>query len=417
MILFRKIFFIISITLYFLVVPVTLAQVEVNLELDVTGVECFDGVDNDSDGLIDFPNDPDCLSTLGDDEGEDYVPPEPEEENNSGSSTGTILDTQEDQDQSNTDPFEEVGDGLNFLERLFNIFPVFNTDSEDSKNFVDTVQDQNISFRLNIFSPNNQDVVSVIPDNDPYSNKFKPPVRFTLPENDQEQNLVRVVDNENLVFEGPVLITFFDVTVSVVVDGHYPKLPERAPFSVVMLCVLGVVIAVRFTIHEYSKEGIEDEIYHPCYGRLVYSVSSILFLVAIIYTSQNFFVNEGIFIHPKDTTSIETVITTNNLIEDQELVVEHVFNNNQKIKELVTVSKGYGQSGIEVPVVFYEYTPIDIQTSVARDAFNTFISMNMLVVTNITPKTRLLVAGGLALLALLLELAELVVCAYKKGKL
>jgi len=38
--------------------------------------ECSDGVDNDADALIDFPNDPGCSSTVDDDEA-DGPPPSP----------------------------------------------------------------------------------------------------------------------------------------------------------------------------------------------------------------------------------------------------------------------------------------------------------------------------------------------------
>lgn len=37
-------------------------------ELNIYGFECFDGVDNDADGFIDFPNDPDCLAQNDDSE-------------------------------------------------------------------------------------------------------------------------------------------------------------------------------------------------------------------------------------------------------------------------------------------------------------------------------------------------------------
>jgi hypothetical protein len=42
--------------------------------MDVQDTQCFDGIDNDADLLIDFPNDPGCSSTLDDDETDPVLP-------------------------------------------------------------------------------------------------------------------------------------------------------------------------------------------------------------------------------------------------------------------------------------------------------------------------------------------------------
>lgn len=42
------------------VVPLTLSAATTDFQIEIFGFECFDGNDNDGDGFIDFPADPDC---------------------------------------------------------------------------------------------------------------------------------------------------------------------------------------------------------------------------------------------------------------------------------------------------------------------------------------------------------------------
>ena len=50
------------------------AAPQATFTVGITGSACLDGIDNDLDGLIDFPDDPSCLSPAGLDEGAIVIP-------------------------------------------------------------------------------------------------------------------------------------------------------------------------------------------------------------------------------------------------------------------------------------------------------------------------------------------------------
>lgn len=60
-----------------------------SVSVTIAVTECSDGIDNDGDGLIDYPNDPDCDSLSDDDESSPPAPPPPAsgDDDNSGSGT------------------------------------------------------------------------------------------------------------------------------------------------------------------------------------------------------------------------------------------------------------------------------------------------------------------------------------------
>jgi hypothetical protein len=89
---------------------------EINVSITVDDTACFDGVDNDSDGKIDFPDDPGCSSNLDDDETDIIFPACSDNTDNDGD--GKIdfpddlgCDSASDDDESDDPPLNGSGGG------------------------------------------------------------------------------------------------------------------------------------------------------------------------------------------------------------------------------------------------------------------------------------------------------------------
>lgn len=73
-----KVFCTLGTIVILLLFPSFLFSEQTSLTITILGdTECIDGIDNDSDGLIDFPNDPGCSSFTDDDETDTLPPPPP----------------------------------------------------------------------------------------------------------------------------------------------------------------------------------------------------------------------------------------------------------------------------------------------------------------------------------------------------
>lgn len=378
--------------------------VEVDFEVDVVGDVCFDGVDNDLDGLIDYPQDPDCLSPEGDSEGV-YVPPpepEPEPENSQGSSSGVGLFNDKDDSEIPEDFFVEENIPFTSEDVFENIFNRFTDVAEKIL--------QPISFTFSILDPRkHQEIVSEIPANDPGSPVvFREPVRFTLPEDGFEQRTKN--QSESLVFQGPILVTFFDVTTTPVVSSSQSHQDTQTPvLAVFFVATLGLVLAFRFTIHEFSSAGVEQQIYHPCNQRIVFSVTSIVFAVCLVFLVQSMQHSQNIQIFGDQTLSFETSIVSNNKIEAHDLLLEFRVGGDTYSKEFVEVVNGQAFITHAIDSDVYQKEG-DIEIFISRDAFNTFISKYTIEYSSLTHRQLMLRVLAVVVLGLIAELLELVWC-------
>lgn len=390
----------------FFFVQISFAQIDVDFEVDITGDVCLDGVDNDLDGLTDYPNDPDCESSTGDSEGVYVPPPEPEPEPEAPSGGGSGVGFFERIQQFFDDEEESFGAEENPVED--EVAPL--------EKITETIEDilKPITFTFNIFDPKKQqDIVSEIPANDAFSERrIVPPVRFTLPVDTFEQGIKS--QGESLVFQGPVLVTFFDIETNPVVVSVHER--DVAPTALVvgLFALIGIAIAVRYTIFEFTEQGIKEKVYHPCQKGVIFSTSSIVFVVCIVILVRSLYQTGDVVLYENDTVSFETNITTNNKIEDQELLLEYRLDGVVIHKEFVTIEDGEG--GIVVSLNSELYQTQDnskLEVFVSRDAYNKFIGTYNIAYKKYSPRvidTSILIVVIMTLVA---ELFELVYCERK----
>lgn len=295
--------------------------VEVNFNFNITGTACFDGVDNDMDGLIDYPNDPDCSSPFDDSEG---APPVSDDFATGSSKTGTVFFDDKNNETSDLDVFTD-------LQNLLFTFPEHSSGVSVSENNFVAVEDED-SLVDEYFSVEED---SFIP--------FQRSTRFTLPQNIFEKQLR---DNVNS-YELPSIV-FFDVITDLTINERPDN--DFMVFSIICIAALSLLVVFRFTLYEFTDSGIKQQIYHPCHQRIIFSISSFVLALSLVFLIQTVHKSETVKLFGDEYLNFEIDVETNDVHTTHNLLFEFYIDGEIYHKDFLEVANGKGS--LSYPLVF-----------------------------------------------------------------
>lgn len=331
----------------------------IGLELSLEGVECFDGVDNDNDGFIDFPNDPDCISALGDDEGE-YV--SDGEESSTVSSSGSYITIVTVESPANQE--------TSFLDFV-------NTFLDSTLVLIDQQINTSESF---------QDIpyVSEIP---AYQDTFESNQSVDIPDFDFEDNLTDRYE-----------IGEMDVFVDIATYSHRKDVPGEFPYFIIIFSIIGILAAGHFSLMSYSR-GLTP--LNVCFGKYVLFITPILFFLIIFSVGQHFINPNIISVYPGDVVKVKTVITPQANTLPQEILIKNIVNS-KYFNNKITVNSD--------PVIVEDLLELDgdglfsLTTQVSGEYIDTFIGVKEINSYDYGPRSKLLLLGFATLLLFFIQL-------------
>jgi hypothetical protein len=356
-----------------LVTPVFAAS-DVDFGIEVDGDQCLDGVDNDSDGFIDFPDDPDCESAEDDSEESDTPPPGggtpvvsggggilftfPGEDEEQENITGEAIDSNEGQvDVEETDEIDQTS--------------VEETDQNEQEELVDQIAEEDTQTPLIQVS----DIVDSISE-----------FIQSLGGEDQEYSIFEQVDNDTVLF--PVEITNSEEFSQeqnplVVVDGRIVNyfntvLPDSDSMIVFVLSILGLFFVGHMVLGYVKQPNLGKK----CHTGILAVVSGVVFLSIAGFLF--FQMTQGGKLYHVDDISVAEIRATSSEV-NAAIVVEYRLYQSLLTRKLVDTKRRVvdvveGEMTIESHILFEDLHPglynLDIyvltqenEVLIAQDAF------------------------------------------------
>lgn len=274
----------------------------VDFELAVSGVECLDGVDNDGDGLVDFPDDTDCESAEDTSESNDTPP--------SGGGVSQVvggggilfgapgedqdISTEEPETQTETDQIETDTQDQDFIDNV-------STEPVDS---VDDVIDSVLDFIDSIISPK------------PVESPQDAVIKEQL-----DDDVIIVIDNSQSS-EGVEVINSQDQDQPVVViDGQIQDsfdtiLPDKDTAIMFIVSIIGLFFVGYMVVRYHTQPGMGKK----CNTGVVAVISGLIFLGILGFLYSQMVSQEKLY-HYGESVPVEIRTVSQNI--HNSLVLEY----------------------------------------------------------------------------------------------